>query len=133
MKIDSSTIIKANAAILDAKIVNGGQYDKVFKGYISSFGASIAQAGLLPTLIFYENKSDKASERPKVISALKIMLPDEYHIDSLAKFLLEKKKENPNNYKSEERKLLNLVTDAMVAIKLALRLYEEKKDKEGRS
>ena len=133
MKIDSSIIIKANAAIEDAKIINNGQYDKVFKGYISSFGASIAQAGLLPTLIFYENKSDKASERPKVVSALKKMLPEEYQVDSLARFLLEKKKEDAKKYKSEEKKLLKLVTNAMVAIKLALRMYEEKKDREGRS
>lgn len=126
MKIDALLIEKANTAIKEAKIVNdNGQYDKVFKGYISSFGASIALAGLIPTIIFFEAKSEQAKERPKVIQALKLMLDEEYQVDSLAEYLLIKRKDEEDSFKKEEKQLLKKTTTAMVAIKLALRMYKE--------
>ncbi len=127
MKIDSAKIIKADAAIRKAEIVVNNQYSQVFKGYISSFGASIAQAGLLPTIIFFESKSDKASERPKVIQALRQMLPEEYRVDDLTKHLLTLRKSlKEDEYKQKEKKLQKQITEAMVAMKLALRMYSKK-------
>lgn len=132
MKIDALLIEKANTAIKEAKIItDNDQYDKVFKGYISSFGASIAQAGLIPTIIFFEVKSEQAKERPKVIEALKLMLDDEYQVDSLAEYLLTKRKDGEQSFKTEERLLLKKITTAMVAIKLALRMYKEKENKKN--
>ena len=126
MKIDSAKILKADAAIRKAEIVVNNQYNQVFKGYISSFGASIAQAGLLPTIIFFESKSDKASERPKVIQALKQLLPEEYQVDDLTKHLLTLRKSLKDEYKQKEKELQKQVTEAMVAMKLALRMYGKK-------
>lgn len=132
MKIDASLINNADSAIKKAEIVNAqGLYDKVFKGYISSFGASITQAGLIPTIIFFEAKSEQAKDRPKVIDALKLMLDDEYQVDSLAKYLLTKRKDGEESFKAEERQLLKKITTAMVAIKLALRMYKEKENKKN--
>lgn len=130
MKIDSLLIEKANKAIIKSGIVNEkeGQYDKVFKGYVSSFGASITQAGLVPTIIFYEAASEQAKERPKVVKALVELLDEKYRVDSLAKYLLSQRANmGKNNFEKEEKALLKKVTEAMVAIKLALRLYKEKK------
>ena len=132
MKIDVSLIEKANAAITDPQIgiVKDGQYDKVFKGYISSFGASIAQAGLIPTIIFFEADSDQAKERPKVVKALTQMLDEEYRGKRLAEYLLKKRKDiEDDSFKKEEKQLLKKITVAMVAIKLALRMYKEKETK----
>ncbi len=132
MKIDSLLIEKANKAIIDSGIVNEkeGQYDKVYKGYVSSFGASIAQAGLIPTIIFYEAASDQAKDRPKVVKALVQLLDEKYRVDSLAKHLLSQRAEmGKEDFEREEKLLLKKVTEAMVAIKLALRLYKEKKQK----
>lgn len=126
MKIDSAKILKADVAIKNAEIVVDNQYNQVFKGYISSFGASIAQAGLLPTIIFFESKSDKASERPKVIQALKQLLPEEYQVDDLTKHLLTLRKSLKDEYKQKEKELQKQVTEAMVAMKLALRMYSKK-------
>ena len=125
MKLDSKIIELAYNALKKSEIVDSkDQYNSVFKGYISSFGASIAQAGLLATIIFYESKSDQAEERPKIIKALKIMLPQKYQIDSLAQYIL--KQHHEDGWKIEEKNLLKNVTEAMVALKLALRLYKEK-------
>ena len=132
MKIDSLLIEKANKAIIKAGIVNEeeGLYDKVFKGYVSSFGASIAQAGLIPTIIFYEATSEQAKDRPKVIKALMQLLDEKYRVDSLAKHLLSKRANmEKKDFEKEEKALLKNVTEAMVGIKLALRLYKEKKQK----
>lgn len=131
MKIDALLIEKANDAIKETGIVNkDGQYDKVFKGYVSSFGASIAQAGLIPTIIFFEAKSEQAKERPKLVKALMLLLDKEYQVESLAQSLLKKRADNGKViFEKEEKLLLKKVTVAMVAIKLALRLYTEKKQK----
>ena len=131
MKIDALLIEKANDAIQETGIVNkDGQYDKVFKGYVSSFGASIAQAGLIPTIIFFEAKSEQAKERPKLVKALMLLLDKEYQVESLAQSLLKKRADNGKViFEKEEKLLLKKVTVAMVAIKLALRLYTEKKQK----
>jgi len=133
MKIDTSLIEIANSAIREARIVNdNGLYDKVFRGYISSFGASIVQAGLIPTIIFFEADSAQAKDRPKVVKALQLMLDEEYRVESLAKYLLEKKEEMGEKlFINEEKHLLKNMTVAMVAIKLALRMYKEKDKKEN--
>lgn len=119
-KISSLEIGKARRALEESGIVKDGKYQKVFKGYISSFGASVAQAGLLPTIIFYENKSEQAKDRPKVIDALKMMLKlkEEYKNRFLTDYLLQEKK-------AEDQKMLNEVTDALVSLKLALRMFKE--------
>ena len=128
MKIDSLLIKKADDAIEKAGIVNKeGQYDKVFKGYVSSFGASIAQAGLIPTIIFFEAKSEQAKERPKLVDALMFLLDSNCQDETLAQSLLRMRAENEKEvYEREEKLLLKKVTEAMVAIKLALRLYKVK-------
>ena len=122
-KISSSEIGRACEALKNSGIVDKdkGTYQKVFKGYISSFGASVAQAGLLPTIIFYENQSEQAKERTKVIIALKSLLEKEYQVESLAKHLLEAKK-------ADDKNLLVEVSDAMVSMKLALRMFSEVKN-----
>lgn len=121
MKIDSKLIMQADKALIEAEIVNNGEYNKVFKGYISSFGASIAQAGLLPTIIFFEADSDQASDRKKVIDALEKMLAIKRNEKSFSKYIIAKNKSN-------DRQLLKDVVEAMTAMKLALRMYREKDD-----
>lgn len=122
MKITTEDIIQAQKALTDSQIINGNKYDHVFKGYFSSFGASVAQAGLLPTIIFFESDSDRANERKKVIDALKKMLSaDGKDIGgSLAKHIIDNKKANDQDF-------LQDVTRKMVAMKMALRLYQDKK------
>ena len=127
MKIDSLLIKKADKAINEVGIVKKGQYDKVFKGYVSSFGASIAQAGLIPTIIFFEAKSEQAKERPKLVDALMFLLNSNCQDETFAQSLLKMRAKNEKDvYEREEKLLLKKVTEAMVAIKLALRLYKVK-------
>ena len=53
MKTTAEDISLAKNALESSHIIRNGQYQSVFGGYISSFGASLVQAGLLPTIIFF--------------------------------------------------------------------------------
>ena len=117
MKTTVEEIKKAQEALVESKIVNDGTYKSVFKGYISGFGASLVQAGLLPTVIFYEAESSEAQERNFLINALKTILG--IKADKLARYILEKGKANDQTFIKD-------VAQAMVAMKLALRMYNKK-------
>lgn len=140
MKIDSKLIDIADKAIYTNNIVNtNGIFDNRFKGYISSFGASIVQSGLLPTVIFFEQSSEKAEKRELIIPALKQMLNEYYHYDindecKLFRFIINQyyngnDNNNQDNY-VDYHAFENDVTTCMVAMKLALRMYQSDKKTE---
>ena len=119
MKITAQEIAYAQSALTQNGIVsNDGYYSKEFNGYISSFGASLVQAGLLPTVIFFENKDASSNEdRSLVIKALKQML-GKGNKPSMAKYIIEDNKAN-------DQVFINDVAHAMTAMKLALRMYKK--------
>ena len=116
---------------------------KQFKGYISSFGASVIQSGLMPTLAFYSDAKKAKGDRSLLIPALIDILfqnksyPAEVEVekvlDSLANdesvylkdvihllfdWLLKQNKINPEKLRKE-------LMDASIALKLALRTFRE--------
>lgn len=119
MKITAQEIANAQSALTQNDIVSrDGSYSKEYNGYISSFGASLVQAGLLPTVIFFENKDASSNEdRSLVIKALKQILCISDKL-SMAKYIIEEK----NN----DQAFINDVARAMTAMKLALRMYKKK-------
>lgn len=113
--------------------IDGKSVSKEFRGYISSFGASLVQAGLLPTLAFYADKeANSAQSRWKILIVF-------YH-------LLKKEERWENQFlpASDEQRLLQLalklqkdggkeealrllkqdIKNAAIALKLALRTYQ---------
>lgn len=104
-------------------IVSNGTVDKAFSGYISSFGASITTAGLLPSLIFFSDRGGSQADRPAVIRAIESILKSSGYL-SVNENLLEKVKnyvranESANMVRIEE-----LISDAAVALKLAVRTF----------
>ena len=68
-------IPKAIEAIESLEISKNGEVAKQFNRYIASFGASIRQAGLLATVLFYANENSNAEKgREKVIYAIEKMI-----------------------------------------------------------
>lgn len=130
MKVKSDLIKRANDALISCEIVVNGEYSREFSGYIPSFGASIIQSGLLPTLLFFEDKESDAKERSKVVQAITMVLfkngnftNDKKEDVSIAEELLKDSR--------KEKAILKEVTEAAVALKLALRMYKRKeKDNE---
>jgi len=103
-------IPEAIKAIEELKIVNGNdEVAKQFNGYIASFGASVRQAGLLATVLFYGNANSSAEkEREKVVKAIEIMIGHNII----------------NNNNSVEKSTRAKVENAAIALKLAIRTYK---------
>jgi CRISPR-associated protein Cmr5 len=100
-----------------------------YKRYISSFGASVIQAGLLPAVAFYSSKASDSSsvDRTKVMDAiLYILQQNETGINKqkLIDFVIDIINANTN---IEVWK--NKIMDAATALKLAIRTFEITKDK----
>ncbi|SFV51944.1 CRISPR-associated RAMP Cmr5 [hydrothermal vent metagenome] len=101
-------IPKAFEAIEKKKIAKNGEIPKQFNGYIASFGASIRQAGLLATVLFYANENSGAEEdRKKVVQAIEHIIGKSIVVDN-----------------SVDKKIRTEVEDAATALKLAVRTYK---------
>ncbi|MCX6278546.1 MAG: hypothetical protein NT004_10655 [Bacteroidetes bacterium] len=96
--------------------------DREFNGYISSFGASIISAGLLPSIIFYSQKGDSASDRHLVINCIEFILQRQY---GLTGSLLEKVRVlfTTASNRAEISRWTDNISDAAVALKLAIRIF----------
>ena len=79
MKMENKWIESADRALHAEGIVNGeGKFPKTFSSYISGYGASIVQSGLVAASIFYEKKdSDSASDRNLVVKSLLMILKEQ--------------------------------------------------------
>jgi len=101
-------IPKALEAIVEVGINNENMIDSQYNGYIASFGASIRQAGLLATVLFYQDDNGAEKDRHKIIDAIEFIIGER---------LLSS--EVPSN--TTKKKVL----DAATALKLAIRTYEK--------
>jgi CRISPR-associated protein Cmr5 len=115
---------------------------KQFKGYISSFGASVIQSGLMPTLAFYSDAKKAKGDRSMLIPALIFILFEKKRIEvdtelqKTIKGVANKEKELPKvihelfdwlmkTNEQNPEKLRKELMDASIALKLALRTFRE--------
>lgn len=126
---------------------NSGEYvvtneiPREYQGYISSFGASIMQMGLLPTLaVFGSQKEEGGSvqDRGKLLTVLQAILTSEAcGIDGeLKKEIMEYKSKGKESHplfgfavriagdQIRQRELNTHIMDAAVAAKLAIRTFK---------
>jgi CRISPR-associated protein Cmr5 len=102
-------IPKALEAIKKFNIATDGEVPKQFNGYIASFGASVRQAGLLATVLFYANKhSNSEEDRKKVVDAIEYII---------AHSII-------NTQNRVDPKTRAKVEDAAVALKLSVRTFK---------
>jgi len=128
----NNLIPKAMLAI-EHYLVDNSVVEKEYKGYISSMGASIIQAGLLATLAYDSGKNANSSNLLKAI--LFLIKPDNSTETNLIKYVIDNsvKPEATGGYVSlgdlDFDKLYILeedVSDALIALKLALRTFKIK-------
>lgn len=121
-------LIKDPTINLLKKDKNENEYKiaKECKGYISSFGASIIQSGMIPTIAFFENEEGQAkSERKELMKVILYMIEENYKIEekkketTLLDYILEKKKNDEDLIEIEEE-----IINAAIALKLALRTFK---------
>lgn len=90
---------------------------KQFNGYISSFGASVIQSGLIPSVIFFEDETARPEEkRTLLIEAIKLYLGETGKLSE--KLLLLNA--DDDIFAQEEN-----ILEAAQAIKLALRTFKK--------
>ncbi len=107
-------------------LVENGKIKNEFNGYISSFGASIISAGLLPSIIFYSQKGESA-ERNKIITSIEFILqkhgyPQDFNLLNRVKALYTGMTNQP-----EIDRLTDRIFDAAIALKLAIRTFPKLK------
>lgn len=134
MKISKKQIEYAIEALRANNIItNDNQYPKVFKGYISSFGAAVIQSGLIPAIIFFENEDNNANaDRHKIIGVLKDIINAMRQQYTVTDATILVSSQIPANYSMAQYiiehgntdQLLKEITEAAVAMKLALRMYK---------
>ncbi|MCI0619016.1 type III-B CRISPR module-associated protein Cmr5 [bacterium] len=132
MKAVQKLIPAAIEAVVEQHIAEeDGKVDKAFNGYVSSFGASIISAGLLPSLVFFSNKGDSKADRSAVVKAIEYILKKHQYLDNNQSLLkkvhdLVKNNQQPEQNKAELNRLGVHIHHAAVALKLALRTFPQK-------
>jgi len=107
--------------VLDAHYQNG-VISSAYSGYIASFGASIVQSGLKPTLAFFENENneEKTKESRVVLNRHILKVLDKNHEDdSLLRYVI--------TYKGNKELLKQNIIDISIALKLAIRTFKLEK------
>jgi CRISPR/Cas system CMR-associated protein Cmr5 small subunit len=105
--IGTSGIVKSN-----------GKISNEYKGYVSSFGTSVMQCGLIPALALFSDESSGSKDKSKIVLVLKQMLGVTTE-PSLLKHALTLRN-NRTAFDELEEKVLH----ASVALKLAIRTFE---------
>lgn len=114
--LNKDTINEAVKSIQAAGIEKGGIVPKQFTGYIASFGASVIQSGLIPSVVFFEDPDANSEEdRSALIEAIKHYLGIE---EKLSDYLLAS-----SSIDLAEKE--NDIIEAAQAIKLALRTFKK--------
>ena len=123
MKISKEQIEYAIEALRANNIItNDNQYPKVFKGYISSFGAAVIQS----------EDNDANADRHKISGVLKDIINAIRQQYTVTDATILVSSQIPANYSMAQYiiehgntdQLLKEITEAAVAMKLALRMYK---------
>ena len=99
-----------------------GVIPSAYNGYISSFGASVMQSGLTPTLALFENTNARTKEDKSYLTYLIYRVLTNSNDDvSLLTYVIN----------GNERVLKPKIMDIAIAIKLSIRTFKlEKGDKD---
>jgi len=102
--------------VLEAKFPDG-EIPKAYNGYISTFGASIIQAGLKPTLALFENnQANTIKDRTILTKTILKILDSNTQETSLLRYVI--------NRNQNEDLLKKRIIDIAIAIKLAIRTFK---------
>ena len=119
--------------VLDERF-SDGTIPSAYNGYIASFGASIVQSGLKPTLALFENRhANTKNDRSCLTRIILEILDPEHRLEnvgneecpggSLLRYVLDRP--------DEEEILKERIVDIAIAVKLAMRTFRlEKRQKQ---
>ncbi len=115
-KINESNIFEKNSKIIPRE----------YKSYVSSFGSSVMQSGLLPALAFYHANSEVGKKRVKIMTIIFNILKNnnKNYYNTEQENLFEFTQKRIDN----ERQIKKDIMNAAIAVKLAIRTYKFSKN-----
>lgn len=122
--------VKILEKLRDSDYKNG--FPKEMKGDISSFGASIIQAGLLPSVLFFsegdhKEKPKKDGDEDTKVRRAKLMkvVFDVLELSSDSQFAEARPLlDFVRRHLSDQRNALQNITEAVLAVKIAMRAFK---------
>ena len=94
-----------------------GEIPSSYNGYISSFGASVMQSGLKPTLALFENENANTKENKNLLTSIILNILDKDASEtSLLRYVLKNK--------NDESYIKKQIMDIAIAIKLSIRTFK---------
>jgi len=112
---------KADDALEKSGIMQAGKINEVYKGYVSGFGATVIQSGLLPTMAFYmatDKKENKGNAKYVIVAISQILgyaTPENLFTECQQKFDTER---------AAFGSLRQDIVNASVALKIMMRTYQ---------
>jgi CRISPR-associated protein Cmr5 len=105
--------------IKEEKLSNdNGEIPQEFKGYISSFGTTVLQCGLIPAVALFSNTTGQSKDKIKILNIInKIAFSD--NKETLLKKVVDLKDERSELLAVEEK-----IIAASIALKLAIRTFK---------
>ncbi|WP_339904725.1 type III-B CRISPR module-associated protein Cmr5 [uncultured Cyclobacterium sp.] len=108
-------------------LTENGKISSQYNGYISSFGASVIQSGMLMALVFNHRKEAKTEkDRLKMMDAIHHVIEKEVGEEPTGDLLGHFQSFNGNAV--VQKRLRAKIMDAATAIKLVIRTYPQKKE-----
>jgi CRISPR-associated protein Cmr5 len=118
---EAITNINLGTVAKPKKLTDGANISKVYKGYISSLGANIIQAGLKTAIYFYEAKESGSSGNKQLITASIHYILEKNN--GVANPDIEKLSTRFESANADLELLAKQIMDAATALKLAIRTY----------
>lgn len=122
---------KAFEAIVNVNVegkvfINSGEIPKEYKGYISSLGANIIQAGVKAAITFYEAKESGSKNDKRIVNAAikYILTTGDSPVAQFSDYMLSELLIDLSD-EEKQQKAMDIL-DAATALKLALRTYKMK-------
>ena len=101
--------------VLKEEFTNGS-IPSAYNGYISSFGASVMQSGLLPTLALFEKKDAPTKEdKSKLTELILKILNENSKYNTLLEYVLDSQ--------DDKFYLKQKILDITIALKLSIRTF----------
>lgn len=126
----NSMLLIAKEALKDCGIVQNEKIESTFRGQISSFGAAVIMGSLPSAVAFFSAKNNSSTDRQNLMMAIyyciKVYEADKNHKEAAKKEALSKSARDVLEYvcQNDSYYLKEKVTDASIAIKLAMNFYE---------
>lgn len=106
---------KAYQVLSDVGIAQNGEIENGYRGQIAAFGAAAMSGSLLSAVAFYSAKGKSDSDRPKLLQAIRALLPQGGEPTDLFQYVQTHRK---------DPRVKEEVFCAAIALKLAMNLYK---------